>query len=347
MKVIAIIGGGFCGAQCAKILDKKIPITNYKILLFDKKDYFQYTPSIHKILTNKYYESKIKIPYSHFLKNTNIIQEEVISITKKTIKTKNKKYSFDYLVLASGAHTAKPIMNGVHVLKTIEDAHNIRKILEKTNNAVIVGGGYTGTEVAGELSTKTDKHIVIIQYTSRLLERQYEGASLLAFEYLTKKGVKIYFNQKAEHFQGKHLHTSGGEMLYSDCVIWCTGIKPNTQFLKGFSSHLTKKGYIKTTLTLNLKNNPNIFVGGDLTDLPEEKSAQNAEYHGQIIAKNILNLANKKKLLTYKPGNRLMVISLGDWYSIITYNEFAWGGLLGAALKKIIEKAIVWKYKYW
>lgn len=347
MKNVLIIGGGFAGAQCALILNKSLP-ENYKLYLFDKKDFFQFTPSIHKIITNYRYEKKIVVPYKHFLKKTKIITEEVTKVTKKEVKAGKKTYSFDYLVICSGAQVINPFNNNnIFILKTIEDARKLYDAVQVAKNITIIGGGYTGSEVAGELITKTNKKINIIEKHNRLLCRQNIFASTDAYNYLTKKGVKIYFEQEISKFQSGFIYTTKREKIPTDIIIWCAGIKPNLSFLGAeLKNKKNEKGQLLTTPTLNLQGYKNIFVGGDITSFEEEKSAQNAEYHGKIIAENILRSIKKKKLLKYTPKPRIMIISLGDYYSIYTSNNIAWGSFLPAILKKLIEKKTIWKYKY-
>ena len=90
----------------------------------------------------------------------------------------------------------------------------------------------------------------------------------------------------------------------------------------------------------------NIFVGGDLTDMGEEKSAQTAEYHGIIIAGNILNTIEGRQLQSYKPQPRITVISLGDNYGIVSYKSFSTAGILEALLKKTLETKTIFRYRH-
>ncbi|MBI5066518.1 FAD-dependent oxidoreductase [Candidatus Woesearchaeota archaeon] len=345
-KNIIIIGGGFCGAQCAKILDGKLP-DNHNLLLFDNKDYFQFTPSIHKLLTKLSYERKIKVPYTDFLKRTRVITEPVSSVTKNSVKAGSKNYPFDYLVICSGAHVKDLHKSkNVFLLKTVNDAKEIHEELKKANHVTIVGGGLTGTEVAGELINKTKKRINLIEKHDRLLSRQNIEASSVAFNYLQKKCVDIFLGQEIIKYAYNYVLTSGREKIPTDLIIWCTGIEPNLSFLgPGLKNKKDSKGLL-TTLNLNLQGFKNIFVGGDITNLPEEKCAQNAEYHGQTIAENILRSIKKDKLVAYIPRPRIMVISLGDYHAMLTTPENAWDGVIPAILKKVIEVVTVGKYKH-
>ncbi len=343
MKTIAIIGGGFCGAECARILDQKAP-EDWKIMLFDAKDYFEFTPSVHKLITDLKYEKKIKVPYSKFLKRTQIITEKVISVTKEKILTEKAEYKFDYLVLSSGSNTQNPMFENTYLLKTSEDAKLLHSKILTAKSVVIIGSGLTGTETAGELCTKTDKKIMLIHSLQRIMERQPEKASKASFMFLHGNAVSIVLNTKALEIKDGVLHISNNETIEADCYIWCTGISPNSNLLTGFP--LNEKGYLITEPTLNVTGLGHVFAGGDITSLKEEKCAQNAEYHGKIIAENIIRSIKGKKLIQYIPAKRVMVISLGDWYGILTYGNFVWKGLIPALLKKLIEAMVVWRYRY-
>ena len=327
MKAVAIIGGGFCGAVCARILEKKLP-EGYSLILFDRKKDFEYTPSVHKLITDVDYEKRITVPYSRFLKRAKIINDEIVSVSavEKSIKTKQAGYMFDYLVACSGSVTPKPNIINAFVLKSVNDAHAIREKFSAVKNVIIVGGGFTGVEIAGELATKTDKKIEIVHAGKRLLDRLPESVSVKAQRFLERKGVSVRLNESRDKFD-------------CDLVIWSAGIKAETYFIEGFP--LNDRGCVQVDLNLRVKGYDNIFAGGDIADLPEEKCAQNAQIHGRIIAENVINSISKKKLVEYAPKKRIMVVSLGDYYSIMAFPDFVLSGIIPSMIKKMIEIMVV------
>ena len=65
-----------------------------------------------------------------------------------------------------------------------------------------------------------------------------------------------------------------------------------------------------------------VFAAGDVTDLAEEKLAQNAMKHADVVAKNISMLIASpllphSRLRTYTPGERIMVISIGPHFALM------------------------------
>jgi NADH dehydrogenase FAD-containing subunit len=94
-----------------------------------------------------------------------------------------------------------------------------------------------------------------------------------------------------------------------------------------------------------LHGSENIFVGGDVCNISEEKTAQNARIHGSFIVSNIKkSIANKRKI-SYKPKKRIMVISLGDWSGILIYGKIVLTGIVPGIFKYIVQWITMWKYK--
>jgi len=346
MKVI-IIGGGFSGTNIAKKLDahKELNIT-----LFDHKDYFEYVPSIHKLMFKPEYFNKISIPYKKILKNTKIITEHVVSVSKKSVKTKKKEYPFDILVITTGIDYPIFLENkkNVYVLKTSEDGKKISKALKKAKTVLITGGGLIGVEVAGEFVEKApNKKIIVVHSHDLLLERNPPKASKYALEFLKKRGAKIIFGEKVVKQEKGRFITNKGRKIKADMTIWCAGIKCNPDFMKGFPKKcFTEKNALAVDKYLRLKDCKNIFVGGDINGVKEEKTAHNAELHAYNIAENILKTIKKQKLAEYKSSSGPLVISLGDLSAILTYKGHVLNGLIPGLLKWIIEYYVMFYTRY-
>ncbi|HLF54926.1 MAG TPA: FAD-dependent oxidoreductase, partial [Candidatus Nanoarchaeia archaeon] len=239
---VLILGGGFCGALLARILDKR---KDLDVALFDKKDYFEYTPSIHKVIFNAGYHRKIVVPFRHFLKRVNIVNEPVIAVTPGFVETKSERYSYDYLVVCIGIDYPVLLDNKENVctLKNgLEAAHMGAKILSN-NSICIIGGGLIGTEIAGELVTKTHgKAITIVHPHGRLLERNPVKASDYARKFLEKHNARIIFGEKVVKHEGNKFITDKNTVIEAGAGLWCAGIRYNTLFMKEFSNIFTEKG---------------------------------------------------------------------------------------------------------
>ncbi|KYK20013.1 hypothetical protein AYK24_04365 [Thermoplasmatales archaeon SG8-52-4] len=337
MKVI-ILGGGFCGALIAKKLER---INNISATLIDKKSYFEYQPSLHKAIFKPSYITKIRKEYSSFLKSTNIIVEKIKTVTKKYIETTNRKISFDLLVISTGIDYPIFLKNkkNVHILKNGYEAFEISKKIKKSSSILIVGGGVIGTEVAGEIVEKfPNKNLTIIHSQNKFLNRLPQDASDYVLNYFIKNGVEIIFEDKViENKKGVFI-TKNGRRINAELCIWCAGIKNNPYFMKNFSELcFSERNALNVNDFLQLKGFKNIFIGGDITNIFEEKTARKSELHAKIIVKNIKNIINKKTLKTYRTGTSPMVISLGDFRGIIIYKYVFPGLFIPGILKRLIQ----------
>jgi apoptosis-inducing factor 2 len=344
MKKLIIIGGGFAGIKIAKSLEKR-----FEIKLIDNKDYFEFTPSILRAIISPKKIEKIQLPHKKYLKNTKILTNSVKEISENWVKiSSEKKLFFDYLVIATGSKYNFPFKEKNLILTT--RGNNLAKHheeLKKSKSVSIIGGGLVGIELAGEIKEfDKNKKIILIHSQEKLISRNHSKSILKAQKFLEKNNVKIILNEKAEKIKKNKITTSKNTKIKSDLIFLCTGISPNSEFMKkNFKAHLTKKGNIKVNKYLQLKENEKIFVAGDVTDIKEEKTAQNAEKHADIVIKNLINLENKSSLIPYTSKKSPFVISLGKYNGILEYKNFVISGIIPAFLKFLIEKKTMARYK--
>lgn len=360
-KTVVIIGGGFAGSEIARLLEK---CEFLEVILVDSKNYFEFTPSILRIMVKPEHMKKIQVIHKHYLKNTRVIVGKVVDINpedKKVYYRTNKikrNINFDYLVISSGSSYSFPFKGHDTILPVrTERLREKFNQIQDAKKILIVGGGLVGVEVAGELldnyKIPGEKEITIIQSGSELIERNNKKARDFAKKYLEKKGVKIIFNDRVVKRTEKICETKNGNKFSADLVFSCIGIKPNFSFMeKYFSESLNEKNNIQVNELLQVigKDNKiyeNIFAAGDITSLKEEKTAQNAEKQAHIVINNIKSLDRGKKheLNKYVSAERILVISLGKWNGILTYKNFTLTGILPAIMKKWIEFYIMMKYR--
>jgi apoptosis-inducing factor 2 len=337
MKIV-IIGGGFCGAIVAKKLDK---IKEIDKILIDRKPYFEYQPSLHKLISKPNYISKLRIEYLSFLKNTKIVVDEVKKVSEKFIELSDSKIFFDILVISTGIDYPILLDNkkNVHNIKDGEEVLEIARKIKDSNHVLIVGGGVIGVEVAGEIVEKfPDKNLTIVHNHNRLLERFPSDSSEYTLRFLKRKKAEIIFADKVKENKEGIFLTEKGRKISADLCIWCTGIEFNPYFMKNFpKSCFSKKNALNVNEYLKLEGFSNIFVGGDITNIPEEKTARKSKLHAKIIVKNIKRALKKDSLVVYKSGKSPIIISLGDFRGIILYKYVIPGLFIPGLLKWLIQ----------
>jgi NADH dehydrogenase FAD-containing subunit len=343
MKQVVIVGGGFAGSLIAKSLEQE-----FKVTLIDTKDYFEFTPGVLRTIVSPSHLKKIQILHNHYLHHAKIIKGIVTAVDKNHVYMKKIKIPFDYCVIASGS-SYDTLIKDVNVI-AVNRAKKLREYHKKLHEAkkvVIIGGGLVGVELAAEIATHyKDKEITILEQKERIMTRQSESASRYAQAFLEKNNVVIHCHEHVKEYKNARIKTEKGRIIDGCLIFLCTGIKPNSSFMKTyFSKNINAKGFIQVNQYLQLREHENIFVAGDVADVKEEKLAQNAEYHAEIIAHNIQNLEEKKPLKTYTSKKRIMVISLGKYDGILTYGNFVLKGIIPGIMKSMIEWMFMRKYK--
>ncbi|HVQ00460.1 MAG TPA: FAD-dependent oxidoreductase [Candidatus Thermoplasmatota archaeon] len=338
MKVV-ILGGGFCGAWVAKKLDAN---PHLEVALIDTKEYFEYTPSIWKLLTDASYHNRIVVPYKRFIRRGRVSTDSLVRVTPTTIETKKETIRFDYLVISTGIDYPIFLDNATNVF-TVKSGTEVLKFHQKVAKAksiLIIGGGVIGTEVAAELSIRTrGKQITVVHPFDRLLERNTPWVSEYAKRFLEARGVQIVFGEKIVGHEKNVFVTGKGRQLKVDLGIWCAGIRWNPWFMKDFpSSIFSEKKALKVNAFLQLEGFPRIFVGGDINNVDEEKTAAAADRQAIFIAENLARMVSGKSLHGYAPIQLPMDISLSVFDGIITYPPFMIPGGIPGFVKLLVEK---------
>ncbi len=355
---VIILGGGFCGIGVAKKLSKVLPKDS--VALIDKKDYFDYIPGSPRQLTAKKnsLEFSSRTLYKSILPNCSIIQSSVTEINDRFVNTKVNNYSYDYLVCCTGISPALPSFarnnsKSLHVFTPTTSAQTCELGKKISNNnyesIAVIGGGFVGVEIAAELATKTSSKVVLLEPNERLLCRGLNSTSLKAARFLEKKGCILQFGKRVKDIKKNLIHCEDGSTYPASVIAWCAGIstKENSAlFGKEFSLEVSDRG-ILVNECLQLINHPQVYCGGDLAVVPEEKTAQNAEEHAKVIYHNILTqLGYHKNLMRYKTAQTLMLIGLGDYRAILTSKNISWYGRVPALLKWLVEKWTLWKIRH-
>ncbi len=344
MKKVVIVGGGFAGSYSAKKLEKE-----FDVILIDTKSFFEFTPGVLRTIVNPEHARKIQIHHKDYLRNARIIVGEVKEAGKNFVKVNGKKVKFDYLIVASGSRYKVPIKEQNVILATrVSRLRDYYERLHKADSVVIVGGGIVGVELAAEIALHyRNKKLTLVHLDRELMPRNSKRTRKYAEKFLKKRGVEIIFNDRVEKVKGKKCFTKNGLKLDADLVFMCTGIKPNYEFMKkNFSKDIDNPGVLRVNKYLQLDGYKNIFVAGDVAEIKEEKTAQNAEIHAKLIVKNIKRIDDGRELKEYKIGKRIMVMSLGRWNGIIEYGDFIITGICAGILKSLIEMREMWRRRW-
>ena len=343
MKKVVVVGGGFAGAYVARNLERSFDVT-----LIDTKDYFEFTPSILRTLVEPQHMKKIQVRHSHYLHTATIVKGCAEHITTQEVHTEDGTYPYDYLVLCSGSRYNTPIKDeNIVITARADKLRSYAQKLRKAHTVLVIGGGVVGVELAAEIiEAYPDKDVTVVHSKGELIDRNPQKARMYAQRFLEKRGVKIVFNERIVKNEGTSHITKSGKKYTADLTFLCVGITPNYEYMnKHCSTSLNERNYICVTPELQVEGYNNVFAAGDITNIPEEKTAQSAEKQAMVVVQNILSLEQGKSLKQYKPQGKPMLISLGKRNGIFVHNNFVVTGKLPGALKNTVEWKTMRRYR--
>lgn len=184
--------------------------------------------------------------------------------------------------------------------------------LLKARRVLIIGGGLVGCELASEISQHQfpgaypKKHVTIVDSHSNVVKRSDSRQQNMATKYLKELGVEVVCNEKILDFDSTYanvyLGSSGRVYTGYDKVFVATGTRPNSTLFTSGSSDSSLENCIdawgrirvKSTLQIEHWKYKNIFAGGDVTNVVEEKTGYAATISGVCIARNICRLVKGK-----------------------------------------------------
>ncbi|ACB84497.1 NAD(P)/FAD-dependent oxidoreductase [Natranaerobius thermophilus] len=240
-----------------------------------------------------------------------IINDEVVNIDRenKMLRLKSgSSYSYDRLILATGANPIKPPIKGMNkenVFFVEKNARQISELQEKaasSGRVVIIGGGFIGVEIADELSG-SGKDIHLIETEHRLLPKAFDSKiSDRVEKILGEQGVTVHTNKFVTEIKSNKIVMSGqdksGEYeLATDMVICAIGVTPNSELAEasGIAVNSADKGIIVDDYYYS--SDPNILACGDCISKRDFNSggesgvrlASTAASEGKVAGFNIFN----------------------------------------------------------
>ena len=362
-KRAVIVGGGFGGIRAALDLAEK-KISGLKIFLFSDKDYFEYHPALYKVAMSGSPEVA-SIPLSDIFKghNVEVCSERVASVdfSAKKIRTEaDSEEFFDYLVLALGSETVYFNLPGLKELsfgfKSIPEANKLRRHIEELFEThttlpredfvpklhfVVVGGGASGVEIAGEIAAHSaelakkhnlDKSLVtidLIEAAPRILPAlSNQKVSDVCLHRLHDIGVNVFVNRSvvSEDIEGVYLKDMS---IKSKTVIWTSGIKPNSFYKNIEGISINKNGRVAVDEFMQMNGHPDVFVIGDAADTKYAGMAQTAISDGRYVADVIEDKMDGKWPGIYKPQKTSFAIPIGEKWAAVSWSALPFLHLYG------------------
>jgi NADPH-dependent 2,4-dienoyl-CoA reductase/sulfur reductase-like enzyme/rhodanese-related sulfurtransferase len=186
---------------------------------------------------------------------------------------------YDQLVLATGSKPVVPPipgreLAGVHVVQNLDSAESIRSLVAggSVNQAVVVGAGFIGLEMAVALVDLWGVETTVIELREQILPGVIgANLSLTALRHMRDKGVRFQLGDQVLALEGDdqgrvtRVRTKNG-VIPADLVIVAVGVRPNTELARAAGLAVSERGGIIVDEFLRTSD-PRIYAGGDCVEL--------------------------------------------------------------------------------
>jgi NADH dehydrogenase len=376
---ILILGGGFAGIEVLRQLQKAFQNDiRIDITLVSRDNFFLFTPMLPEISSGMIETRHIVTPLRAFcnrakfyetqIESINLENKEVVithSIGKHTnpMEWRSHILKYDYLVLALGsetnffglseaakqAFTLKSLGDAIvlrnHVINMLEQAdieHDDPDLRKRLLTFVVVGGGFSGVEIVGELNDfildsikyfyhnlqKSYARIILVNSGGRILPEVTEDVADFALQEIRKNGIEVLLNTRVIEVNSDNVKLNQGTIIKTQTVVWAGGGKPQT-ILSALSCEHDKSGRIMVNNYLQVAGYADsIMALGDCacvtdpnTGKPYPPTAQHALRQGKVAAINLISTIkgqeNQEEPFDYKTKGVMTLIGKRNGVGII------------------------------
>ncbi|MEU4981163.1 FAD-dependent oxidoreductase [Streptomyces sp. NPDC021969] len=353
---IVIVGAGFAGYRTARTLSR---LTRHQadITLLNPTDYFLYLPLLPQVAAGILEPRRVSVSLSGTLPHVRLVLGEAdgIDLDGRTVhytgpEGEEGTLAYDRLVLAAGsvnkllpvpgvaehAHGFRGLPEALylrdHVTRQVElaAAADDRAECAARCTFVVVGAGYTGTEVAAHGAMYTDAQVrkhpmrtgmrprwMLLDVAPRVMPEMDERLSRTAERVLRQRGVDVRMGTSVKEATHDGVVLTDGSTVDTRTLVWCVGVRPDP-LVESLGLPM-ERGRLLVDPHLQVPGRPELFACGDVAAVPDlnqpgqytPMTAQHAWRHGKVCAHNVVASLGRGQRRTYRHRDLGFVVDLG------------------------------------
>ncbi|MET9117864.1 NAD(P)/FAD-dependent oxidoreductase [Streptomyces longwoodensis] len=353
---IVIVGAGFAGYRAARTLSRAAR-GRADITVLNPTDYFLYLPLLPQVAAGILEPRRVTVSLSGTLRDVRLVLGEAghVDLDARRVhhtgpEGETGTLAYDRLVLAAGSVNKLLPIPGVaehaHGFRGLPEAlylrdHVTRQIELAASGDdpatcaarctfVVVGAGYTGTEVAAQGQLLTDalvrKHPprrgvrprwMLLDLAGRVLPELDRRLSDTADRVLRGRGVEVRMGTSVKEATRDGVLLTDGEFVGTRTLVWCVGVRPDP--LAESLGLPMERGRLLVEPTLRVPGRPEVFACGDAAAVPDldepgqytPMTAQHAWRQGRVAGQNVAASLTGGELRSYRHRDLGFVVDLG------------------------------------
>lgn len=354
---VVVVGAGFAGFQAARALSRTVR-DRAEIIVLNPTDYFLYLPLLPQVATGILEPRRVTVSVPNALPRVRLVLGEATGVDLAERKVhytdpegRSGALAYDRLVLAVGsvnkllpvpgiadhAHGFRGLPEALylrdHITRQIEMAADAATAEESASRRtfVVVGAGYTGTEVAAQGKLFTDdltrkrrtgeRHgwarWLLLDVADRVLPGLDPRLSSTADRVLRRRGVDVRTGTSVKEATRAGVQLDDGEFVDTRTLVWCVGVRPDP--LVSEVGLPVEQGRMVVDSRLNVPGHPEIFACGDAAAVPDPTrpgeytpmTAQHASRQGKLAGLNLAATLGHGEQRSYEHHDLGFAVDLG------------------------------------
>ena len=350
MPHVVVIGAGFGGISATDELSKE----GFRVTLLDRFPYNTFQPLLYQVATGGLNPGDVTYALRFFAarhEGVRFRRAEVVAIDhdqQEVVCDDGVRIGFDYLVIGNGITTnhfgipgaeeyTMSMYTRAEALKVRDTIFGSLEIIAGRSDpntsgftVVIVGGGPTGVEMAGQLAElKTETipsiypelnparvHVVLVEMTEHLLAPFDDSLRKYALRELIKRGVDVRLKTAISEVEADRVDFKDGSSMPVDLVIWAAGVSGDP-LIRDWGLPIGRAGRIEVNDDTRVVGEERIFAIGDgsiIVNNPLPQLGQPAIQMGKFAAKQIARLHRglDTQTFSYFDKGTMATIGRGD-----------------------------------
>ena len=355
---VVIVGAGFAGFNAARELSRLVGSTT-EIVVINSTDYFLYLPLMPQVTGGLVEPAHIRVSLPGRLRKTRFVLGTVNHVdpspNAKVVSWTGPEGSagqvhYDRLILTAGSVNKLLPIPGVadyavgfrsiaeaaylrdHIIRQLELAAVATDPAERAARCtfVVVGAGYTGTEVTahGQLMTSRvaralpglagqEIRWMLLDLSPRVLAELDPRLSKTAERVLRRRGVEVLTGESIAKAGDGSVQLTTGDKFVTRSLIWCVGVRADP--LVDGVDLATNRGRLVVDEFMAVPGTPSVYACGDCAAVPDltrpgqvcGMTAQHAQRQGKLVARNVAASLGKGTARPYKHHDLGFLVDLG------------------------------------
>jgi NADH:quinone reductase (non-electrogenic) len=376
---IVIVGGGFAGYFAARRLCRKLR-NEAEVVLLNPNDYFLYLPLLPEVAGGILDPRQVTVSISATLPEVRLVLGSAVTVDTAGhsvgyVDAEGRSATLDYdrVLLTTGSVNKLLPIPGVaqhaHGFRDIAEALFLRdhltlqlELADSTDDPaerdarltfVVVGAGYTGTEVAAQGALMTaelarnhprlaghEPRWLLIDTADRVLPGLAESLARTADRVLRRRGVDIRTKTSVAEATVDAVRLSDGTVVPTRSLIWCVGVRPEP--LVESLGLPTNRGRLVVDEFLAVPGRPDLWACGDVAAVPDltrpgeitAMTAQHAQRQGKCAADNIAATFGRGVRRPYKHHDLGFVVDLAGFQAAANPLQVPLSGILAKVVTR-------------